>query len=133
MFKSSLIFFFLALVSLATAIVWSPEITSPGSGTKWKAGGRYTVRWKKYVGNHSIPSGVKYAMAMNLAMGAIKLGYVEHGSSNEHLQWNLASNVELNKGFHSIRLPKNLKARKNYIIVLMGDSGNASHQFTIEG
>ncbi|KAG2227981.1 hypothetical protein INT45_012005 [Circinella minor] len=65
--------------------------------------------------------------------GIIKLGYLEEGSIDEHLYWDLGSGFLLNSGSQSVRLPRNLKTRDSYIIVLMGNSGNASPQFTIKG
>lgn len=82
----------------------------------------------------------------------IKLGYLEGDSPNEHLckchsvsfirgtltdiiihkDWDLASGFPLNKGAQSVTLPSDLETKKTYIIVLMGDSGNASPKFLIQ-
>jgi hypothetical protein len=47
------------------------------------------------------------------------------------LEWELASGFDLNKGSQVVTLPADLETKRTYIIVLMGDSGNASPQFTI--
>ncbi|KAI9299579.1 hypothetical protein BJ944DRAFT_245073, partial [Cunninghamella echinulata] len=64
--------------------------------------------------------------------GTIKLGYLtKEDGPNEHLYWDLATGFPLNKGSQEITLPTDLEYRKTYIIVLMGNSGNASKKFTI--
>ncbi|KAF7723065.1 hypothetical protein EC973_002399 [Apophysomyces ossiformis] len=123
MFKFTVTSFFLTLLAVASAIVWNPTITTPTTGTKWRAGQKYTVRWNTKVDGQDIPDNVR---------GAIKLGYHEGNSINEHLYWDLASDFQLNKGYQTITLPKDLKTRTRYIIVLMGDSGNASKEFKID-
>ncbi|KAI9494647.1 hypothetical protein BDB00DRAFT_817669 [Zychaea mexicana] len=121
--KSFVAFLLLVLATAASAIVWNPEITTPNSGTKWRAGESYTVQWKPSINGENIPEGVN---------GMIKLGYLEDGSINEHLYWDLASGFPLNKGAQSITLPADLETKTSYIVVLMGDSGNASPKFTIK-
>ena len=39
----------------------------------------------------------------------------------------------MNSGSQPVRIPCDLETKDSYIIVLMGDSGNASPKFTIEG
>ncbi|KAI9029575.1 hypothetical protein CLU79DRAFT_734698 [Phycomyces nitens] len=122
MFKFIIVALF-SLLSLASAIVWNAPITSPSSGTKWRAGGTYTVKWKTTVAGMQIPEGVT---------GSLKLGYLIGSDYNEHLNWDLGSGFALNKGAYTITLPSDLTARTTYIVVLMGDSGNASKKFTIQ-
>lgn len=128
--KSTTIIFFLftAILSLASAIVINPHITSPSSGTKWRAGGNFIVKWDTTYqdgGNDvPIPEGYK---------GTIKLGYLEEGDEyNEHLFWDLATDFPLNAGAQRVQLPADLETKTSYIIVLMGNSGNASPKFTIQ-
>ncbi|KAG2183236.1 hypothetical protein INT43_006240 [Umbelopsis isabellina] len=45
--------------------------------------------------------------------------------------WTLANNFKLVSGSHNITLPSDLSTKHSYIIVLFGDSGNASPEFTI--
>lgn len=46
--------------------------------------------------------------------------------------WDLADKFRLNSGSQRITLPKDLETRSTYIVVLFGDSGNASPEFTIK-
>lgn len=68
------------------------------------------------------------------AKGSIILGYLSDDKKdmNEHLDLDhpLATGFMLTDGSHDIVIP-NVAERKTYIIVLMGDSGNASPKFTI--
>lgn len=122
------LFFFAFLLSVANAIVINPKITTPNSGTKWRAGGSFTVKWST---TYNDGTGKQVAIPDNFN-GMIKLGYLEAGDPyNEHLLWDLASGFKLNSGSQQITLPADLPTRTGYIIVLMGDSGNASQKFTI--
>ncbi|KAI9264166.1 hypothetical protein BDA99DRAFT_437680, partial [Phascolomyces articulosus] len=98
--------------------------TIPNSGTKWRAGETYTVQWKTTVLGENIPDNVN---------GTIKLGFLEEGSISENLRWDLAKDFRLNSGSQSVTLPGDLETKISYIIVVMGDSGNASPKFTIRG
>jgi hypothetical protein len=46
--------------------------------------------------------------------------------------WELASGFKLDAGSQEVKIPRDLQTRNSYIIVLIGDSGNASPQFTID-
>ena len=129
MFNKSISTLFVLLTfifTLASAIVINPKITTPNAGTKWNAGQTVTIQWATtYNDNGSevpIPEGLT---------GSIKLGYLEGDDYNEHLNWDLASGFSLAEGSHSVTLPEDLVTRNRYIIVLMGDSGNASAGFKI--
>ncbi|KAI9271422.1 hypothetical protein BY458DRAFT_509419 [Sporodiniella umbellata] len=130
MFKnqiSSFILFFFFLISIAHAIVINPAITAPTSGTKWRAGQTFVVKWKT-----TYFDGQKQVPIPDTQTGVIKLGYFEKNDRyNEHLLWDLASGFKLNSGSQSVTLPNDLETKRSYIVVLMGDSGNASKQFTI--
>ncbi|KAI9033620.1 hypothetical protein CLU79DRAFT_806938 [Phycomyces nitens] len=118
-------FFYAALiVCLVRAVVLNPHITVPNANTVWEAGESYDVTW------NSIIDGTPIDPSLN---GTIKLGYLEGDDINEHLFWTLASGFPLSTGSQSVVLPDSLVTRSSYIIVLMGDSGNASPQFTIKG
>jgi hypothetical protein len=126
---TTILFLFAFLLSMTSAIVINPHITTPNSGTKWRAGGSFIVKWDTTyfdgTGQVPIPDGFK---------GTIKLGYLEDGDEyNEHLQWgDLATGFALNSGAQRITLPADLETKTSYIIVLMGNSGNASPKFTIQ-
>ncbi|KAI9361327.1 hypothetical protein BD770DRAFT_383198 [Pilaira anomala] len=125
---SILVFFFFAFIaSLANAIVINPKINVPNSGTKWRAGQTVTIQWDTnfFDGESNVP-------IPEYATGMIKLGYFENGDKyNEHLYWDLASGFSLASGAQSVTLPTTLDTKTTYIIVLMGNSGNASPEFTI--
>ncbi|KAH8555295.1 hypothetical protein BGW37DRAFT_132277 [Umbelopsis sp. PMI_123] len=109
---------------VVSALVYSPKITKPDGSTKWRAGGTFTVTWDPNSAGAPIP---------NDYTGTIMLGYLLNGDKyNEHLQWTLAEGFKLNSGSQQVTLPSDLETRTSYIIVLFGDSGNASPQFTIK-
>ncbi|CAO3651095.1 unnamed protein product [Mucor hiemalis] len=116
--------------TLASAIVINPHITTPNSKTKWRAGQTVTIKWDttytEYGSTTPIP------IPDNLS-GNLKLGYLEGGDQyNEHLQWDLNTTpFKLNAGSYTVTLPSDLITRNGYIIVLMGNSGNASPKFKI--
>ncbi|KAI8146392.1 hypothetical protein BJV82DRAFT_554400 [Fennellomyces sp. T-0311] len=123
MYRTALSVLLLSLFSMAYAIVWNAPITIPNENTIWTAGKSYIVKWNTTTHDgQKIPDGVS---------GMIKLGYVEDGSLDEHLYWDLAKDFPLNSGEQAICLPDGLEPKDNYIIVLMGNSGNASPKFTI--
>ncbi|KAI9246738.1 hypothetical protein BDA99DRAFT_543213 [Phascolomyces articulosus] len=124
MMITALIFLLSILNTLTFGIVWNAKITVPNETTVWEAGKNYTVKWETTTEAGPIPDNVT---------GIIKLGYLEEGSIDEHLYWDLASGFLLNSGSNTIRLPCDLETKDSYIIVLMGNSGNASPKFTIHG
>ncbi|CAO3628177.1 unnamed protein product [Mucor fragilis] len=127
---TSILFLFAFLLSMASALVINPKISTPNSGTKWRAGQSYVVKWETTYNDGTgqqvpIPDGYK---------GTIKLGYLENNDPyNEHLKFgDLAKDFALNAGSQTITLPADLETKTSYIIVLMGNSGNASPKFTIQ-
>ncbi|KAJ7367100.1 hypothetical protein B0H14DRAFT_82454 [Mycena olivaceomarginata] len=103
--------------------VYSPPITSPDASTRWVRGTEVTVTWS----TSNMPQSVTNPK------GTLLLGYLEEGSSNEHLDLDhpLAEGFDIRDGHRTIRVPDAATPRDNYIVVLMGDSGNASPKFTI--
>ena len=65
----------LVTVPRASTVVVSPPITSPEAGDVWPVGSVQTVTWD----TSGIPAG------SSSWTGEILLGYVEEGSTNEHL------------------------------------------------
>ncbi|KAI8337409.1 hypothetical protein BC941DRAFT_425186 [Chlamydoabsidia padenii] len=120
----SILFALTTLVTLSLAIVLNPTITSPTADSKWRAGDTRSITWDtENVAGGPIPPGTR---------GSIKLGYLDpKDSPNEHLFWDLGSVDDLTKGSQQVTLPGDLETKRSYIIVLMGDSGNASPEFTI--
>ncbi|KAN0061314.1 hypothetical protein ACQY0O_006160 [Thecaphora frezii] len=103
-------------------IVWNPQITSPTAKNVWIAGAKQTVKWD--------PSDKP---ASSLDYGSILLGYQpKDGSGGLNLEWTLAANTSLVAGQKTVKLPASLPYRQDYIVVVMGDSGNKSPHFTIQ-
>lgn len=64
----------------------------------------------------------------------IKLGYDDGGPGGLHEHWDLvkaSDHVPLSSGHADVALPDSLEARDDYIVVVMGDSGNASPKFSV--
>lgn len=103
-------------------IVYNPTITQPSAQSVWHAGQIHHVKWS----TADMPD-----QARNYT-GIVKLGYLPaNGDGGENLHWTLANDFPIAAGIVEIKLPDDLQPRSDYIIVLMGDSGNASPKFTI--
>ncbi|KAJ6475047.1 hypothetical protein C8R47DRAFT_1143369 [Mycena vitilis] len=103
--------------------VYSPPITQPKASTRWARGTEVIVTWA----TSDIPKSVTNSK------GRLLLGHLEAGSSNEHLDLEhpLAEGFNVRDGNRTILVPE-VPPRGDYIVVLMGDSGNQSPRFTIE-
>lgn len=101
--------------------VWSPAITSPDAQTVWVAGTTATVTWD----TSNPPADVTNPR------GRILLGHVEDGT-DEHLDvaHPLADGFDIRAGKVQVKVPY-VSPGNDYIIVLMGDSGNKSPSFVI--
>ncbi|KAF7298885.1 hypothetical protein MIND_00836500 [Mycena indigotica] len=117
----SLCLFFFLSVALAIPLnrrtVFNPPILIPNETTAWTAGSVETVTWNAT----GIPEGVP---------GKLQLGFLT--SESENLSVILAQGFNLTDEKVQITVP-NVVTRSNYIIVLFGDSGNRSPEFTIKG
>ncbi|KAH7884958.1 hypothetical protein F5I97DRAFT_1881208 [Phlebopus sp. FC_14] len=111
---------FVSAVPLALRDVVDPPITSPTANTVWHVGEQQTVTWNT-TGLPSNPSNPN---------GMLVLGYMYNNSENLMLDSPLATNLNYSTGQAQITVP-NVSTREDYIVVLFGDSGNASPQFTI--
>ncbi|KAI0050994.1 hypothetical protein FA95DRAFT_1535418 [Auriscalpium vulgare] len=101
--------------------IWTPPVTYPKKGTSWSAGDTVTVTWDA----SNPPSRITNPT------GQLLLGYLDSkGSENLDLEHPLAEDFPLSNGKVSFHVPS-VPARSNYIVVLMGDSGNASPTFKI--
>lgn len=110
-------------VSLEKRLVYNPHITCPVASTVWTAGHSYTVEWD----TSDIPAEAESYKGM------IKLGYTPaDGAGGLNLHWTLADGFPIKDGKVQVTLPEHLNERDDYIVVVMGDSGNASHMFTIK-
>ncbi|KAL4073105.1 hypothetical protein V8B97DRAFT_180027 [Scleroderma yunnanense] len=122
----SLIFPLISFVSCVLAVpvavrdVVAPPITSPTAGAVWHVGETQTVTW----------STANLPVNITNPNGMLVLGYLYNNSENLMLNSPLATNINYADGQVQITVP-NVPTRDDYIVVLFGDSGNASPQFTI--
>ncbi|RPD62506.1 hypothetical protein L227DRAFT_485377, partial [Lentinus tigrinus ALCF2SS1-6] len=102
--------------------VYRPQLTAPVAGDSWPVGSEQTITWD----TSDMPSEAEYQT------GVLLLGYVEDGSSDEHLDIKhpLASGFQIKNGAVNVTVPE-VDPRSDYIVVLIGDSGNASDKFSI--
>ncbi|KAI0926917.1 hypothetical protein AcV5_007589 [Taiwanofungus camphoratus] len=120
--KFTNVFFFLlsffALVSAYPVIrdVFVPPVTSPNRGTVWVVGQKYNVTWDT---SHA---------PVNITNKIGKVVLAKNGSQDyEHP---LAGNFSILLGSIEVTCP-NVTTGTDYAIVLFGDSGNYSPDFTI--
>ncbi|KAF9236490.1 hypothetical protein BU15DRAFT_76932 [Melanogaster broomeanus] len=111
---------FVFAVPLASRDVVDPPITDPTASTVWHVGDTQTVIWST-AGLPSNPTNPN---------GMLVLGYWYNNSENLMLDSPLATNLNYSVGQADITVP-NVPTRSDYIVVLFGDSGNASPEFTI--
>jgi len=102
-------------------IAFAPTITSPKGGEVWPTSSQQTVGWA----TDNVPSEIQDTTVIVL------LGYSANDSENLDYKNPLASGVPIMDGTVQITVPQNLTLRTDYIIVLIGDSGDASNPFTI--
>lgn len=126
--RAIMTFFFavMALFSLVSAVplslnrrdVWDPPVTYPTNGTVWTAGQTYNVTWDTSSEPTQVtnPEGVVYLRTGNTTL----------------VDSPLAQGFNLTQGSVNVTIPANVTAGDDYIIVLMGDSGNWSNQFSIQ-
>ncbi|GBE83128.1 hypothetical protein BKA93DRAFT_822584 [Sparassis latifolia] len=122
----ALSFLFVAATALPLAPrdVVAPPITYPVAGTVWTVGATETVTWD----TSNLPP---VANITNIN-GEVVLGYLTADSENLDFQSPLAQNFNITSGSVQIVVP-DVPYRTNYILDLMGDSGNISPTFTIVG
>jgi hypothetical protein len=109
---------------IARRDVWVPPIEEPTSQTTWYTGTQATVTW-----DASDPP-----QQISNPKGTILLGFLlANGTGGENLdvEHPLAQGFDLIDGEVSFGVPSNIEPGTNYIIALIGDSGNISPQFTI--
>ncbi|TFY51048.1 hypothetical protein EVJ58_g10766 [Rhodofomes roseus] len=96
--------------------VWDPEILSPNSSTVWVIGQTYNVTWN--TSDHPVN------ITNKIGKVVLATNYIQ---DYEHP---LASNFSVLDGTVAITVP-DVEPGSDYSIVLMGDSGNYSPNFTI--
>ncbi|KAJ3489209.1 hypothetical protein NLI96_g2267 [Meripilus lineatus] len=104
--------------------VVNPHITSPTAATVWTVGSKQTVTWDT--------SDLPPPANITNIKGKVILGFLEPDSYNLMLDSPLAQGFSILDGSVVITIP-NVPVRTNYIIALMGDSGNISPEFRIVG
>ncbi|KZP20300.1 hypothetical protein FIBSPDRAFT_861820 [Athelia psychrophila] len=105
-----------APMSLDQRDVWSPPITYPHTGTVWKVGAKYNVTWDTSNAPKQITN---------------KIGSIYLRDGEKWLPTVVASGFSILDGRKEITVPS-VKPGSSYTLVLMGDSGNISEEFTIE-
>ncbi|KAJ3725157.1 hypothetical protein C8R42DRAFT_576348 [Lentinula raphanica] len=92
--------------------VWAPTIISPNASTIWTEGQQYNVTWDTSNAPVNISNGASVLLT--------KLSLVA-----------LASGFDLRQGWVTITCPSDVIPGNNYSIILFGDSGDQSEQFSI--
>ncbi|KAL0961381.1 hypothetical protein HGRIS_006335 [Hohenbuehelia grisea] len=111
-------------VPLEQRDVWIPPITSPKAGAVWRVGEKETVTWN----TTNMPPDSR----LTTTTGQIVLGFLNDDGENLMLNAPLAKGFKLRDGKAEITVP-NVPLRDNYIVVVFGNSGNASPLITITG
>jgi len=120
---NTLLFFFLTLGALITALpivlrdVFVPPVTYPHAGTVWYVGQTHNVTWE--VNPHPVNITNSKGIIV-LAKGGI-----------EDIDHPLASGFNILLGRFEVTVP-DVTPGDDYAIVLFGDSGNFSPNFTIK-
>ncbi|KAJ7589537.1 hypothetical protein C8J56DRAFT_860222 [Mycena floridula] len=106
-----------ALSSRAANDVWDPKITSPVTGTVWVIGTRVNVTWSLDDEPANVSNGGKIVLR--------KAGKVTTVGDLTP-----AFNLKAADGFFELTVPVVIPGN-DYEIILFGDSGNISEDFTI--
>ncbi|CCM01907.1 uncharacterized protein FIBRA_03978 [Fibroporia radiculosa] len=122
-FTSTILFVLFSLVAFVSALpvhiardVWDPPIISPNATTVWIVGQKYNVTWN----TTNPPSQITNTV------GRVVLA----ANGLEDYENPLAANFSILLGSIEVTCP-NVTAGNDYAIVLFGDSGNFSPNFTI--
>ncbi|KAF9065788.1 hypothetical protein BDP27DRAFT_1424532 [Rhodocollybia butyracea] len=94
--------------------VWSPTVLSPTSTTVWTQGQQYNVTWDTSDAPSQISNGA-----------SVRLG-VQHTLTDTVL----ADGFDLRQGWVTVTAPV-VPSGSEYTIILFGDSGNESEEFSI--
>jgi len=99
--------------------VFVPPVTYPKTGTVWIVGQHHNVTWD-----------VSNAPAEKDITNSIGRIYLRKGDITL-LNVTLASGFQITNGRTEVKVPDGLVPDDDYSVVLLGDSGNFSPQFTI--
>ncbi|KAJ3544403.1 hypothetical protein NM688_g5749 [Phlebia brevispora] len=116
--KVAILSVFVSLVAGAALDVWAPPITSPTAASVWPIGSTQNVTWD----TSNKPAQVTNP---NGLLVLSKDGLLDDGRSNP-----LAANFPLTQGWVLVTVPE-VTPGNDYAVVLIGDSGNDSPQFSI--
>ncbi|KAF9471776.1 hypothetical protein BDN70DRAFT_887738 [Pholiota conissans] len=105
------------VVERAALDVFAPPVTSPNAGTVWTVGSTQEVTWDTSNAPVHITNG---------------LGQIMLAKGGEITPVILASKFDILQGSISVVVPW-VQNGTNYEIILFGDSGNISKDFTIDG
>ncbi|KAK7694779.1 hypothetical protein QCA50_001967 [Cerrena zonata] len=100
--------------------VWDPKVNTPTTGTVWTTGSKQNITWD----TAGIPE-----EALDTP-GVIYLGHIENDSENLDIANPIAKGFKYRDGTVEVTVP-DVETRPDYIVALLGDSGNISPQFTI--
>ncbi|KAI0057793.1 hypothetical protein BV25DRAFT_1830707 [Artomyces pyxidatus] len=110
-----------AVPSLSTRDVWAPPVETPAEGDVWVVGTTVTVTW----------DATNPPKRVSNPTGLLLLGHMDsQGSENLDIKHPLVTDFPLSDGKVSVVVP-DVPHRDNYIVALLGDSGNISPLFTI--
>ncbi|EJC97856.1 uncharacterized protein FOMMEDRAFT_97946 [Fomitiporia mediterranea MF3/22] len=113
------------VIGLARRDVADPPVLAPNASTVWTVGDTQTVVW--CVNTSGLPEQITNRQ------GTVLLGFLNDTSGDEHLMIDspLASGFDITSGSVDVVVP-DVEPRTDYIIALLGDSGNISPKFTIK-
>ncbi|KAH8104791.1 hypothetical protein BXZ70DRAFT_616953 [Cristinia sonorae] len=100
----------------------APPITKPAAGDVWRVGESVTVTWD----TSTLPPRAN----VSNPQGTIVLGFLENDSENLMLNSPLAKGFDIFAGSQDVTVP-DVPPKDNYIIALIGNSGNISPEFSI--
>ncbi|KAJ3745049.1 hypothetical protein DFH05DRAFT_1492056 [Lentinula detonsa] len=95
--------------------VWAPTIISPNASTVWTEGQQYNVTWDTSNAPVNISNGASVVL----------------GKDGKLTNTTLVSGFDLRQGWVTVTCPSDVIPEDDYSIVLFGDSGDQSEQFTI--
>ncbi|KIK62843.1 hypothetical protein GYMLUDRAFT_164196 [Collybiopsis luxurians FD-317 M1] len=95
--------------------VWAPTIFTPNASSVWAEGKQYNVTWD----TSDAPQNISNAASVVL------------GNNTRLTDRVLAANFDLRRGWVTVTCPDDIFPGKNYSIILFGDSGDQSQQFSI--
>ncbi|KAF8234311.1 hypothetical protein L208DRAFT_1394344 [Tricholoma matsutake] len=111
------LFGYVASAPLSVRDVFVPPILYPGEGTVWEAGRTYHVVWD--VSNPPAQITNKLGEIVLANKGYLNLAYP------------LAKDFDILLGRYEVKIPADTVPGTEYAVVLFGDSGNFSPNFTI--